>query len=155
MEGEVQQQEELVLTCDRNKLFGEEQVRLLIKDGETTVAVDVSARIVETKSLPEKTHLEKKGIIAMNAGCFFDKKDTAKGAFEVLEGYGKYGTGVKVFPSTAAFAMEEEKPYLYYRCLVEEAGEYEVQLVVAPTNSVVNKQSVNVALQFNGGKPKR
>ena len=155
MEGEVQQQEELVLTCDRSKLSGEEKVRLLIKDIETTVAVDVSARSIETEGLPEKTHLEKKGIIAMNAGNFFEKKDTLKGGFEVLEGYGKYGTGVKVFPSTAVFAMEEEKPFLYYRCLIEEAGEYEVQLVTAPTNSVVNKQSVNVALKVNAGEQQK
>ncbi|MBR3825887.1 MAG: glycosyl hydrolase 115 family protein [Lachnospiraceae bacterium] len=155
MEGEVQLQEELVLTCDRSKLSGEEQVRLLIKDEETTVAVDVSARSIETEGLPEKTYLEKKGIIAMNAGNFFEKKDTLKGGFEVLEGYGKYGTGVKVFPSTAVFAMEEEKPFLYYRCLIEEAGEYEAQLVTAPTNSVVNKQSVNVALQINGGEQQK
>jgi hypothetical protein len=155
MEGDVEQQEELVLTCDRSKLSGEEQVRLLVKDAETTVALDVSARVVETSGLPAKTHLEKKGIIAMNAGDFFEKKDTAKGAFEVLEGYGKYGTGVKVFPSTAVFAMEEEKPYIYYRFMLEEAGEYEAQLVVAPTNSVVNKQSVNVALQVNDGEAQK
>ena len=155
MEGDVELQEELVLTYDSSKLTGEEQVRLLIKDAETVVALDVSARTVETDGLPAKTHLEKKGIIAMNAGDFFQKKDTDKGAFEVLEGYGKYGTGVKIFPSTAVFGMEEEKPYLYYRFMVEEAGEYEAQLVVAPTNSVVNKQSVNVALQVNAGEQQK
>lgn len=155
MEGDVEQQEELVLTYDSSKLTGEEQVRLLIKDAETTVALDVSARAIDTKGLPAKTHLEKKGIIAMNAGNFFEKKDTDKGAFEVLTDYGKYGTGVKVFPSTAVFGMEEEKPYLHYRFMVEEAGEYEAQLVVAPTNSVVNRQSVNVALQVNAGEQQK
>ena len=150
MEGSVEQQEELVLTFDSNKLAGEDKVCLLIKDEETAVAVEISARTINVSGLPGKTHLEKKGIIAMNAGDFFEKRDTDKGAFEVLEGYGKYGTGVKVFPSTAVFAMEEEKPCLSYRFLIEEAAEYEAELVVAPTNSVVNKQSVNVALQVNG-----
>ncbi len=150
MEGSVEQQEELVLTFDGSKLTGEDRVCLLIKDEETAVALEVSARSIDVSGLPQKTHLEKKGIIAMDAGAFFEKKDTPKGAFTVLEGYGKYGTGMKVFPSTAVFTMEEEKPYLSYRFLVEEAGEYEAELVVAPTNSVVNKQSVNVALQLNG-----
>lgn len=149
LEGDVEQQEELVLTYDAAKIAGEEQVRLLIKDEDTCVAVDVSARAVDITGLPGKTHLERKGIIAMNAGNFCEKKDTAKGGFEVMEGYGKYGTGVKVFPGTVVFTMAEEKPMVYYRCMVEEAGEYDVQLVVAPTNSVVNKQSVNVALQVN------
>lgn len=151
MNGNVEQQEELVLAFDSSKLKGEDKVRLLIKDEETTVAVEVTARTVEVSGLPHKTHLEKKGIIAMDAGDFFEKKDTVKGTFEVLEGYGKYGTGVKVFPSTAAFAMEEKKPCVSYRFMIEEAGEYEAELVVAPTNSVVNRQSVNVALQVNEG----
>ena len=152
LEGDVELQEELVLTYDDSKLTGEEQVCLLIKDMETTVAIEVSAREVDTTGLPEKTHLEKKGIIAMNAGNFFEKKDVDKGGFEVLRDYGKYDTGVKVFPGTAVFKLQEEKPYVYYRFLTEETGEYEAELVVAPTNSVVNKQSVNVTLQVNGGE---
>jgi hypothetical protein len=117
------------------------------------VAVDICAKAVNTAGLPAKTHLEKKGIIAMSAADFFGKKDTEKGSFEIMEGYGKYGVGVKVFPSTAVFSMEEEKPVVSYRFLAEEAGEYEVELVVAPTNSVVNKQSVNVTLQVNEDAP--
>lgn len=149
MEGSVEQQEELVLTFDGSKLTGEDRVCLLIKDDETNVALEVSARNIAVSGLPVKTHLENKGIIAMEAGNFFEKKDTNKGAFQVLEGYGKYGTGVKVFPSTAVFTMGEKKPYLSYRFYVEEGGAYEAELVVAPTNSVVNKQSMNVALQIN------
>ncbi len=154
MEGDVTEQLDLVLTCDRSKLpESKEQVRLLIKDAETCVAVDVCAKAVSTEGLPEKTHLQKKGIITMSAANYFQKKDTAKGSFEIMEGYGKYGVGAKVFPSTAVFAMEEEKPMISYRFLIEEAGEYEVELVVAPTNSVVNKQSVNVTLQANEEAP--
>ncbi len=151
MEGDVTEQVDLVLNCDRTKLSEQqEQVKLLIKDGETCTAVLVQAKAVNTADLPEKTHLQKKGVIAMSAANYCDKKDTAKGAFEIMEDYGKYGCGAKVFPSTAVFALEEEKPMLYYRFLVENAGEYEVELVVAPTNSVVNRQSVNVALEVKG-----
>jgi len=150
MGGEVTEQEELILTCDRSKLTAEkETVTLLVKDAETLVAVEVSAKGIDVTGLPEKTHLSNKGVIAMSAADYFEKKDATGAGFETMEGYGKYGVGVKVFPSTAVFAMEEEKPFVYYRFLVEEAGEYEAELVVAPTNSVVNKQSVNVALQVN------
>ncbi len=150
MEGDVAEQVDLVLNCDRSKLTeAKEQVRLLVKDAETCVAIVVQGKAVNTANLPAKTHLQKKGIIAMSAANYYQKKDTAKGSFEVMEGYGKYGYGVKVFPSTAVFALEEEKPALCYRFLVEESGEYEIELVVAPTNSVVNKQSVNVTLAVN------
>lgn len=155
LEGNVELQTDLELSFDRTKLCGEDCVTLLVKDEETVVAVEVRAKVEDFSMLPAKTHLEKKGIIALNAGSFFDKKDTEKGAFAVLEGYGKYGTGVKVFPGTAVFSEEEEKPYLYYRIFVQKAGEYEVELVTAPTNSVVNKQSVNVLLQVNEKKAQK
>ncbi len=156
LEGDVEEQTELVLTCDRSKLGTEkETVCLLIKDAETAVAVEISAKAVCTENLPEMTHLSNKGVIAMSAADYFEKKDTEKGSFEIMDGYGKYGTGVKVFPSTAVFAQEEEKPTVSYRFLIEEAGEYEAELVAAPTNSVVNKQSVNVLLQVNETAPQK
>lgn len=155
MEGTVLQQEDLVITCDRSRLpETKEQVRLLIKDEETCVAVDITAKGVNVDGLPEKTYLEQAGIITMNADGFYKKKDTKKGSFELMEGYGKYGAGVKVFPSTAVFTEKEEKPFVYYRFLIEEAGEYMAELIVAPTNSVVYKKSVNVVLQINNKEQK-
>lgn len=155
MEGEVAEQAEVELICDRSKLTNEkQQVRLLIRDEETVVAVDISAKSTEVTNLPEKTHLEKNGMIVMNAKNFCNMTDTKKGSFALMENYGKYESAVKVFPSTAVFAVEEEKPFVWYRCLIEDAGEYEVELVVAPTNSVVNKQSINACVQVKDGETK-
>ena len=155
MEGEVAEQAEVELICDRSKLTNEkQQVRLLIRDEETVVAVDISAKSTEVTNLPEKTHLEKNGMIVMNAKNFCNMTNTAKGSFALMEDYGKYESAVKVFPSTAVFAVEEEKPFVWYRCLIEDAGEYEVELVVAPTNSVVNKQSINACVQVKDGETK-
>ncbi len=155
MEGEVAEQTEVVLCCDRSKLtFEKQQVRLLIRDEETVVAVDISAKATDVSNLPEKTYLEKNGMIVMGAANFCDMTNIQKGSFALMEGYGKYASAVKVFPSTAVFGTEEEKPYVWYRCLIEEAGEYEAELVVAPTNSVVNKQSINACVQVKGGETK-
>lgn len=155
MEGVVLQQEDLVITCDKSKLSEtKEQVRLFIKDEETCVAVDISAKGVKVNGLPKKTYLERAGVITINADGFYKKKDTKKGSFVLMEGYGKYGVGVKVFPSTAVFTEKEEKPFVYYRFLTEEAGEYTVELIVAPTNSTVYNQSVNAILQINDREQK-
>lgn len=154
-EGAVAEQEELVLTCDRSKLTTQEQqVSLIIRDAETAVAVEVCAKATDITGLPEKTYLEKNGMIVMGAANFCDMTDTQKGSFALMEGYGKYGSAVKVFPSTAVFTEQEEKPFVWYRCLIEEAGEYEAELVVAPTNSVVNKQSINAYVQVRNGEAK-
>ncbi len=153
--GAVAEQEELVLSCDRSKLTVQEQkVSLIIRDAETAVVVEIRARATEMAGLPKKTYLEKNGMIVMEAANFCDMTDTEKGSFALMEDYGKYGSAVKVFPSTAVFAEKEEKPFVWYRCLIEEAGEYEAELVVAPTNSVVNKQSINAYVQVRNGESK-
>lgn len=66
-----------------------------------------------------------------------------------MSDYGKYGAAVKVFPSTAAFHMEDEKPAITYRFLVEEAYDYRITFVCAPTNSAVNHRSINFMLEVH------
>lgn len=86
-------------------------------------------------------------MIVMDAAGYIHKHDTEKGAYQVIEGYGKYGSGVKVFPSTAVFAQGEEKPSLTWQFLIPETGEYQVDLLVAPTNSVVSRQGMYVLVK--------
>ena len=86
-------------------------------------------------------------MIVMDAAGYIHKHDTEKGSYQVIEGYGKYGSGVKVFPSTAVFAQGEEKPSLTWQFLIPETGEYQVDLLVAPTNSVVSRQGMYVLVK--------
>ena len=83
------------------------------------------------------------------------KKDTEKGAYQLIQGYGKYGEGMKVFPSTAVFAEEEEKPSLTWQFQIPQAGEYQVDLLVAPTNSPVSRQGVYVLVKNSAGQQER
>ena len=148
MKGTVEQIAEVSLRCIRGKLPEEVQkVRLLISDGDTTAAVEISGRAVKTEELPKHTFLEKNGIITINAEHFCEKKDIANGKYTLLKGYGKYGSGMKVFPSTAAFDEAAEKPELAYRFYLEEAGEYQVDIVTSPFNSLVNHRSVDLMVQ--------
>ena len=148
MQGGVEQISEVSLHCAREKLPASlERVRLLISDGDTTVAVDVFGQAVMTDGLPDYTFLARDGVIAMGAEHYCGKRDTAEGSFKVIFGYGKYGTGLKVFPSTADFGEEEDRPEVTYRFLMEEAGEYQVDIITSPFNSVVNHRSVNIMVQ--------
>ena len=148
MQGGVEQISEVSLHCVREKLpaiLG--KVRLLISDGDTTVAVDILGQAVKTDGLPEYTFLAHNGVIAMGSEHYCRKKDTAEGSFKAISGYGKYGAGIKVFPSTADFSEEGDRPEVIYRFLIEEAGEYQVDIITSPFNSVVNHRSVNMMVQ--------
>jgi hypothetical protein len=165
VKGVVEDQTEIVLRCNRAKLTEEIQnVRLLIKQAtndvyafDTTlseygaVAVEINARSHNTKPLPPMTFLENNGVITIEANHFCGKKDVADGVngqagFIELVNYGRSGAGMKVFPATASFKPEDEKPTLAYRFLIEETGEYGVEVWATPTNPVKFKHPLRFML---------
>jgi len=153
VKGMVECQEEIILRCNRQKLAEEIQTaRLVITGGETVVAVEISAKNINTKSLPPKTFLENNGVIVMESNQFCDKKDTATSSFAELKNYGRSGAGMKVFPTIASFIERDEKPSLTYRFLIEESGSYTAEIWLTPTNSVQNKRPLRFALTSSGAQ---
>lgn len=148
MQGRVEQLQEVSLYCIREKLpIGLQNARLIISDGDTMVSVDIFAKTVKVHGLPRYTFLAQNGMIAIDAEHFCRKKDVVKGKYTLLQGYGKYAAGLKVFPCTASFRETEEKPEVTYRFYLEEAGDYQVEIITSPFNSVVNHGSVNIMVQ--------
>ena len=136
---------------------------LTISDGDTKVNVRVRARNVETAGLPEQTYLQDNGVYIIEPDIFFNKQDAPDGKFVELLGYGRSGMGFKVYPTTAAFEPEDIKPTLSYRVLIEEAGDYVVEVWSTPTNPVAFKKELRFMLndevmvavdtQFSAGSP--
>jgi hypothetical protein len=154
LKGTVEFQEEIVIRCRRDKLnkqLTEEKAVFIIQDGESRVAVEVKAKIINT-DFPEMTFLENNNVIVMNANHFCGKKDAAKGGFIELKNYGRTACGMKVFPVTADFEENEEKPSLTYRFLIEKSGDYTVEAWTTPVNSVVNKRPLRCLLESSHGE---
>lgn len=153
LEGTCRELSVVTLSCDQACLPREpETVRLLVQGDDTTVAVEVTGQRQDADGMPQGTYLERQGMIVLDAAGYVEKRDTEKGSYQVIQGYGKYGSGVKVFPSTAAFGSEEEKPSLTWQFWIPEAGEYQVDLLVAPTNSPVSRQGVYVLVKNGSGE---
>jgi hypothetical protein len=154
LKGKVESQEEIILRRDREKLTGEIQnARLLIKDKETVVAVEIKAKKTILQGLPPMTFLENNGVIVMEANHFCDKKEAPRPAagFIELKNYGRSGgIGMKVFPTTANFSERDKKPSLCYRFFIEEAGDYTAEIWMAPANSVENKRPLRFTLAAQG-----
>ncbi|MDR2951930.1 MAG: glycosyl hydrolase 115 family protein [Treponema sp.] len=150
--GTVASQEEIVLRCNRQGLTDEiQRARLLIKDSETTVAVEIKIRNPVTKNLPPMTFLENNGVIVIEANRFCEKKDIPAGSFTELKNYGRSGSGMKVFPTTACFTEHDDLPVLTYRFLIEEAGGYTAEIWTTPANSVQNKRPLRFRLETSHG----
>ena len=148
IKGTVEFQEEIVLRCNKQKLNNDEIhcIRLLIKDSETTVAVEIKARNKNINHLPPMTFLENNGVIAIESNHFFAKKDLPAGSFIELKNYGRSGCGMKVFPATINFIEKDDKPSLAYRFLIEETSDYNIEIWTTPTNPVKNKHPLRFML---------
>jgi hypothetical protein len=154
IKGTVEFQEEIIIRCKRDKLDGrltEEKARFIIKDDESEVAVEVKVKVINVE-LPEMTFLENNNVIVMNANHFCAKKDVSKGGFMELKNYGRTGCGMKVFPVTSDFNEKEEKPSLTYRFLIEESGDYDIEVWTTPVNSVKNKRPLRCQLESSNGE---
>lgn len=131
----------LTLECDRTQLTEEEQCTVLTlrSDGPTewskaAVYIEVRARKHAPNALP--AYMPRQGVVTIEAHHFCHSEGTEKGSFRVLEGLGRSGQGVKVYPNTAAFKEDEAAPCLTYRFLAEKPGAYTVELWTAPTSPV-------------------
>jgi len=153
MKGTVESQEEITLRCNSHLMTNNiMSARLLIKDKETTVAVNIQARNYITKDLPPMTFVENNGVIVIPANCFFKKKDVASAGFKELNNYGRSGVGMKVFPTTACFTENDDAPVLSYRFKLDQGGKYTAEIWTTPTNSVQNKRPLRFSFENSNGK---
>lgn len=155
MQGETADLQRVILSCDRQYLSLEPQkVRLLINDGDTTVAVEVQGKKQDMAALPAMTFVGTNGVITMEANHYAEKKDVEKGGFAELVGYGRSGSGMKVFPTTSDFTKDEEKPELTYSFLISGEGDYRVEVWTTPTNSLHSRRPLQVQLTAGTGERK-
>lgn len=150
-EGEVTDQVIVTLCCNPEKLPRETQrVRLGLTDGNTVVAVEVAGKAWEVEGLPPRTFVPRENVVSMLAEHYAEKTDVPGGAFYRIGSYGKYGSGMKVAPSTAVFREDGERPALTYRFCIHRPGDYRVELLTAPNNPVELGSAVHLMVESGG-----
>ena len=159
MQGETKFQDRLTLTVHREllPLEEEQEFRFYIRAGEESVPVQVRAKRRDFSMIPSGCFLPQKGRYVIPAVEYIEKTEGfyegKKAAYERLEDYGKYETGMKVFPVTSAFVKEDtgenQAPSLTYSLWVEEEGRYELQLHTSPANPLVYGEMLTVGLSCN------
>ncbi len=132
------------------------EIEVELPAGKCTVVVSAVADISEIYGA--NTFVETKGYIAIEAEHFNLKKDMPvenkqtdiqTAGFAVIKDYGKTLSAVKVFPTTEYFTAGKDAPYLEYRLVMREAGDYEAELYLQPSNPVSVENKVIYAIQAN------
>ncbi len=157
MEGRVEELEKVRLICHRELLPREQEiVRLLIQDGDTTVAVIIKAQSCQTTDILPKgyfTHTD--GVIVMEAPHYISKKDVGESGYTLIPGCGRSGNGMKVLPCTQCYMPSDEKPEITYGFYLAKAGDYRVEVWTSPSNSLVHGKEVALEIRAGEAMPRK
>ena len=175
------------LKLDRNALKASADLKdgcasctLTVKEAHTHVDIEVWAGICEDKDLvpiltseqlgAEKPRYVKDPVVSNELGITIEAESlklgtrtgAGEGEYRALKNFGKYGSGIKAFPTDKYFTPGKDAPYAEYSFKVgkqsapdEETGEtFELlaTLITAPGNPVVKGNPMAVGVSVNGDK---
>lgn len=159
--GETGEMDEVTVTVLRSRLaLGEERdFTCHIRTERESVPLHIRARNMDLSHVPAGAFVMQRDACALDAEKFQENRpgiyQGGEAAFQVLSDYGKFGSGVKVFPTTAEFAPADADrgaaPSLVYEVFCERAGMYELELRTSPANPLHYGGALRLLVSVNGG----
>lgn len=158
--GETALQDEVEISLKEEKLpLGEEVCcSFEIKTETEFVPVLIKALKKDTSVLPAGAFLAEHGMFVMDAVHYAGKQagvyEGEAVEFKELYDFGKYQSGIKAFPVTAAFDSKENAPSVTYELYSEEEKDCILNLYTSPANPLIygGKLSMEVAVNEDAGK---
>lgn len=157
-EGKTALQEEVVLYLHREKLpeVGGAEFLFHIRSGEERVPVSVKAENRDFSAVPSGCFLPQKGIYVIPAASYAEVDKVAyaseEAKFFMLKDYGKFESGMKIFPVTASFSTDDERvPSVTYYLWAEKEGIYRAEIHTSPANPLVYGGILTIGLSCNEG----
>ncbi|MBE5938699.1 MAG: hypothetical protein E7265_11840 [Lachnospiraceae bacterium] len=149
------------VSVDWTKVRSEKEGTVVIKGADETVKLKVNTSYTEYKSKGVRTHFESNDVITIEAEEYIDNVSSSDGvSWSCIDGYGRYKSAMKMFPTTVSFAksmgydyVSEEKfgnyirpiteyyepvsaPYMEYQIYVDEEDDYTFTAYTTPTNNI-------------------
>jgi hypothetical protein len=106
---------------------------------------------IETGTTAAKQFTEQNGYIAIEAENFARSKATENIRWTVIPDFGKTKSAVTTFPQNV-YPKENEQIFLEYDLVLENAGDVDVQALLAPTLNFNANKGLRYAVSFDGGK---
>lgn len=121
-------------------------------DGKVNVMPDVIYISEATATPKEKVFAEENGYVSIEAENFARINNSDRIHWEVIPDFGKTKSGITTFPQNA-YPKSDENIYLEYDINFKSKGEFEVQLLLAPTLNFNHNKGLRYEISFDGGKP--
>lgn len=148
--------EKIRIQIDRSKMGSETEANIIVKIPEGKCTIILDAKQPELNGFSERTYVDIHGYISIEAEHYIAKSDVRQSeitaGFHVIKGYGKTLSGMKAFPTTSSFTAGQDAPYLEYQFVINQAGSYEVELYMQPSNPVTVDNTIYYGIQVNDGQ---
>ncbi|EET58608.1 hypothetical protein BRYFOR_09444 [Marvinbryantia formatexigens DSM 14469] len=158
-EGSTELLDEVEITFLREKLpVGQSaECECRISTETEYVPLRILCRNESLAAVPFGAYVMQNGLCAADAAGFSVKFGgmcaDGRAAFEKLEDYGKYGSGMKVFPTTAVYKKADwedgSAPSLLYEIWAEEEQDCILELRTSPANPLVNGGLLQTGVRVN------
>jgi len=120
-------------------------------DGKENIMPEVTY-VYDDNASKEKVFQEKNGYVSIEAENFARMNNSDRIHWEVIPDFGKTKSGVTTFPQNA-YPKSDENIYLEYDVNFESKGEFEVQLLLAPTLNFNHNKGLRYEISFDGETP--
>lgn len=147
------------ISVDWSRVRSDKTGTVVIKENNETLKIIVNTKYTEYKSKGVRTHFANNGVITIDSYETDNNIASANGVtWSVINGYGRYDSVMKMFPTTENFMKrtgstytekvgnnvrtvteyEEplEAPYMEYRVYIEDEGDYTFTAYTTPTNNI-------------------
>lgn len=102
----------------------------------------------------EKIFVEQNGYVSIEAENFARRQEAGNIHWSVIPHFGKTLSGVTTLPQNS-YPSPEEEIYLEYDILFESTGEFEVQLLLAPTLNFNDNKGLRYVISFDEETPQQ
>ncbi|MDQ0594317.1 hypothetical protein QFZ37_002686 [Chryseobacterium ginsenosidimutans] len=108
--------------------------------------------VYDDNASKNKMFQEKDGYVSIEAENFARMNNSDEIHWEVIPDFGKTKSGVTTFPQNA-YPKTDENIYLEYDINFESKGEFELQLLLAPTLNFNHNKGLRYEISFDGETP--
>ena len=135
--GEVKSQDTIGISVNFEMIEQDSKGQVIIKGNGQEVTINITATLVDVSGFDEKTYVDLNDCISIDASNFASSSSGSNGEeWKVIDDYGRTGSSIKVFPTTAKFYDMNEAPYVEYKVNILKGGRYNLRTYVVPSNNV-------------------
>lgn len=151
--GWIETGERIQVTVDWQNVRESVNGEITISGAGGTVKVQAAVDWIDVLDVQSMTFIEAHNVVSIEAEHALSRIAKSGVEWRTIENYGRTLSSVKMYPDGVSFGQPEQAPYLEYRVLVHQDGEYSLTAYIAPTNPLSPFSRLKYAAGFDGGIP--